>query len=175
MIAAEVPATWYGGTLTSAASSSSAPMKSTVLITYEREVAVAQHGRLGVAGGPAGEQQDGDVLGVERTVAAASSATTSSSARNSARGTSSTPSMAPTRAGNGVLDHDDGRCGAGEDVAELVVGQPVVHRDERQAGEAGAEQQRGHDVRVDVDEADPLDATRRAHAPARRARSSSSA
>ena len=47
---------------------------------------------------------------------------------------------------------------AGDEGAELVVGQPVVHRRERDAGDGGAEQGDGNGLGVDVDDADSFDA-----------------
>ena len=90
---------------------------------------------------------------------ASSAATSRSCSRNSAGDELHSVDLAdPLR--NGVVDDYDRRRGAGQDRRELVVRQAVVDGNEREAGEAGAEQQRRDDVGVDVDETDPLDAAR---------------
>ena len=138
---AEIPATWYGGTLTSWASSSPAPMNSTVVRMYEvrwrwRSTAAfgspvvplvnsrmamssgSAGGELDVAGG-LGERRPGSssvvdhLDAVDAADALAMSASTTASAGANRR----------------------------EDAAQLLVVEAVVDRCERDAGERRAEQQ----------------------------------
>ena len=151
---AEMPATWYGGTLTSAASSSPAPMNSTRRHDVGRQVAVPQHGGLGLAGRAAREEQHGDVVGVEERAPRRSARSCRELGAGTALDrTSSTPSMAPTRPATrvGRRSRPTGAVRASSE-RELVVGEPVVERRERHAGEGAAEQQDRHGLGVGVDE-----------------------
>ena len=147
-----MPATWYGGTLTSAASSSPAPMNSTVVDHVGREVAVPEHRRLRLARRAAREQQDGDVLGVGAELlvdrrGAVELGEEPRRARPARRRRSSRRGRRPLRSTIAT----DGR-GAGEQRGELGVGEAVVERHERHAGEAAPEQQDRDGLGVGVDE-----------------------
>ena len=138
---------------TTAASSSAAASELERRHDVRRQVAVPQHRRLRLAGGAAGEEQHGGRvrvaspavglgdLGVlhrreERVPARPPRGRRCPSMR------SATPSPAITNAG-----------AARTRIARsCVVGQPVVHRHERLAGDGGAEQRDRHGDRVLVDE-----------------------
>ena len=161
VITAEMPATWYGGTLTSAASSSSALMKSTVVMTYEARWRWRSTAALGSPVVPLVNSRMAMSSGDAASVDGASSGSTASQLLEELGAGDQLDTVdLPDARRDGVLDHDDGRRGAGEDGRQLVVGQAVVHRHVGHAGDAGTEQEGRHDVRVDVDEADPLDAAR---------------
>ena len=147
---------WYGGTLTSAASSSSAPMNSTVPMTYDvrcrcrstaafgSPVVPLVNSRMAISSGSASgcvvDRLDrGDLV---EEVASQHQLDTVDRSH-------------PTR--HRVVDDDDRRGGTSEDRPQLVVVEAVVDRDEGHAGVAAAEGQRRHDVGADVDQADPLD------------------
>ena len=148
---------WYGGTLTMTASSSSAPANSTVVDDVRRQVAVAQHGGLRLAGRAARVEQHGDgvrVAGVgigqldrlvddelEELLAA-----DQLDARRSAPRRSAMPSPTITVAG-AVRRTRSRSCSSVE---------PVVDRHERLAGQRGAEQRDRHGLGVQVDERHPL-------------------
>ena len=147
-----MPAMWYGGTLTSAASLLGPAMNSTVEITYDDEVPVAQQRGLRLAGGAAGEEPDGDLVGIGERVGfrygvrdLRHELTRDHHDEVDARG--------PLRR---IRQPSPRRGEATDDVPQPVVGQPVVDRRERDTGDAAREEQRGHHVGVDVDEADPL-------------------
>ena len=96
-------------------------------------------------------------------------------ARSSSVVITSMPSMRLEPPDDVGAGDDDARRQAGEDAVQLVVGEPVVDRRERQAGERRAEQRDRHRLGVEVDQPDVLDArvsataspTRRAAAAAR--------
>ena len=135
-------------------------MNSTVLMTYEARWRCRSTAALGSPVVPLVNSRmamsSGSAIG-----GVAAGSTPSSSARNWRRGTSSTPSSAPTRAGTASSTTTTDGAVRARIGAQLVVGEPVVDRDERHPRVAGAEQQRRHDVGADVDEPDLLDTAAR--------------
>ena len=142
-----------------------------------REVQVAEHGGLRLAGGAAGEQQHRRGVGIaapavgllDRLVLHGGEevgARRRSRSRRRPRGASATPAPAITRAGAA-------RC---DDRAQPVVGQPVADRHEGLAGDGRAEQGDRHG-RASSRRSAPRGrrAARASQVPARRARCPSSA
>ena len=76
-----------------------------------------QHRGLGVAGRAAGEQQDGDRLGVEVTFAVSTVGETVDLGEELGSGEELDTVDGADARRNGVLDHDDRRCRAPEDLA----------------------------------------------------------
>ena len=130
---AAMPAMWYGGTLTSAASSSSAPMNSTVDEHVGREVAVAQQRRLRLAGRAAGEQPDGDVVGVGDGRRRRRRRPPPPAASNSVLAHHRHAVDAGDAAHLGVVGHHQRRRQPGQHRPQAIVGQAVVHRRRRAA------------------------------------------
>ena len=136
-----MPAMWYGGTLTSAASSSSAPMNSTVRSTYD---ARCRWRRTAALGSPV-------VPLVNSRIATSSGSATAR--RRRARRRRPRVELGARHHGDavdagdaadlGVVADDQRRRDAGQHGPEPIVGQPVVDRRERHAGDRAAEQQRG--------------------------------
>ena len=158
---AATPAMWYGGTATSAASSSSALPSSTVEKMYVARFSCRRTAGFRPPRGAAREQQDGDRLriDVDRDDIVG---------RGRGRGCSdvfeehiSLDQLDPLDRGLEPVGHtgpDDRRRrrGAGHDRAELFIRQPVVHRNEGTAGESGTEEADRHRLGVHVDQHDAL-------------------
>ena len=123
---AEMPAMWYGGTVTSVGLLLAGGGELERAHHVRRDVAVAQHGRLRLAGRPRREQQDGDVVGVEVGHEVAG--------RDARRATRSRGSSArrpcASRADHVVVDDRRRRRGPRGDAHEVWVGEPVVERRE---------------------------------------------
>jgi hypothetical protein len=124
-------------------------------------VTVAQHGRLRVARGATGEQEDGDVVGRHvgrwRHLVGADGIDLG---EELVVGDELDPVDGAGPGDDRLLHYSHRRRRPGEDVPQLLVGQPVVQRDERHAGEPGAEQHDRYHVGVDVDQHRPFDPLR---------------
>ena len=120
---------------------------------------MAQHGSLRLPGRAAREQQDGDVLRVDERQVVVDRRRLVAGGRQELVGRDDLDAVvwleAPHDVGSG---NDDARREAGDDAVQLVVGQAVVDRRERQPGERGAEQRDRHRLGVEIDHPDVLDA-----------------
>ena len=152
---------WYGGTLTSAASSSSAPRNSTVREDVGGEVAVAEHGGLRLAGRAARVQQHGDVVRVDeaevdrRLVLGRLGAARQVASDQMVR--PSIPAMRAATSGPATTTPGTSRP---QHPAELLVRQPVVDRGERHACLRRSEQRHRVGVGVEPDPREVLGAVR---------------
>ena len=116
---------------------------------------MAEDGRLRGPRRAAGEQERSGVVGVGRFGGRFGHGRIGHPLEHDGPGHGVDPRDGTQPFGHAFAGHDDGRGAAADDGPELVVGQPVVDRDEGHSGERGPEEHHRHGFGVEIDQAGP--------------------
>ena len=129
---------WYGGTLTTAASSSPAPPNSSELTRYDARLRCRRTAAFGSPVVPLVKSSTAVASASQPQPSVSGTVSSSTAARNASRSMTSMPSIPVEPFGDARTRHHDGRGGALDDRPQSVVGQAVVHRYVRLARDGGA-------------------------------------